>query len=415
MRRLLTFTVPALVALALPALAQANTGTVLSLAPSHHQVQVVGSNKVVSAYSFDGALRQVRRGTRLKFSASGSHLTNAKVLGTAKTFSFLGTVVRSDSGALVLSLGDSQKLRLTAKEISRSHASRRAHLGAHASTVSVAAELDALQPGESVVITESTDSAGSVTITLALGSGSGSGGSGGSGSGSGSGSGTSSGSEQSATGLVNNVGTDSFDILTSSGTDLTFQMQAEALSNDDLSPCDQVVVNYHSANKTLIADDVNDTGAPDAGPCSSGGDNSNDWIGTITAISGTSITIDAGAGNGGVQTFVVDDPAITAGFLVGDSVDLTYEPWNGQVAADQLAYSDTATSGVVTALTPAGSGFDTISMIDDYTGAAETFYVPVDLLEGQDVETGDDVDVSYYQAARGLTLDSLDDNGPAWS
>lgn len=411
MRRLLSFTVPVLVALALPALAQANTGTVLSLAPSHHQVQVVTSNKVVSAYSFDGALHQVRRGTRLKFSASGSHLTDAKVLGTAKTFSFLGTVVRSNSGALVLALGDSQKLRLTANEISRSHAARTAHIGAHANTVSVAAELNALQPGESVVVTESTDSAGNVTITLALDSVSGSGGSGGSGGGSGSGSG----SEQSATGLVNNVGTDSFDILTSSGADLTFQMQAESLANDDLSPCDQVVVNYHSANKTLIADDVNDTGAPDAGPCSSGGDNSNDWIGTITAISGTNLTIDAGADNGGVHTFVVDDPAITAGFLVGDSVDLTYEPWNGQVAADQLAYNDTATSGVVTALTPAGSGFDTISMTDDYTGAAETFYVPVDLLEGQGVEMGDDVDVSYYQAARGLTLDSLDDNGPAGS
>jgi hypothetical protein len=414
MRRLLSFTVPALVALALPAFAQANTGTVLSLAASHHQVQVVGSNKVVSAYSFSGALRQVRRGTRLKFSASGSHLTNAKVLGTAKTFSFLGMVVRSNSGALVVSLGDSQKLRLTAKDISRSHTSRTAHLGARASTGSVAAELSALQSGESVVITESTDSAGNVTITLALNSGGGSSGSGGSGN-SGGGSGSGSGSEQSATGLVNNVDTDSFDILTSSGADLTFQIQADALANDDLSPCDQVVVNYHSAAKTLIADDVNDTGAPDAGPCSSGGDNSNDWIGTVTAISGTSVTIDAGAGNGGVQTFVVDDPAITDGFLVGDSVDLTYEPWNGQVAADQLAYNDTATSGVVTALTPAGSGFDTISMIDDYTGAPETFYVPVDLLEGQDVEIGDDVDVSYYQAARGLTLDSLDDNGPAGS
>jgi hypothetical protein len=411
MRRLLSFTVPALVALALPAFAQANTGTVLSLAPSHHQVQVVGSNKVISAYSFNGALRQVRRGTRLKFSASGSHLTNAKVLGTAKTFSFLGTVVRSNSGALVLSLGDSQKLRLTAKDLSRSHTSRTARLRGHASTGSVAAELNSLQPGESVVITESTDSAGFVTITLTLAPGGGSGGSGSSGGGSGSGSG----SEQSATGLVNNVGTDSFDILTSSGADLTFQIQAAALANDDLSPCDQVVVNYHSSDKTLIADDVNDTGAPDAGPCSSGGDNSNDWIGTITAISGTSITIDAGAGNGGVQTFVVDDPAITDGFLVGDSMDLTYEPWNGQVAADQLAYNDTDTSGVVNALTPAGAGFDTISMIDDYTGAPETFDVPVDLLQGQDVENGDDVDVSYYQAARGLTLDSLDDNGPAGS
>jgi hypothetical protein len=402
MRRLLSFTVPALVALALPALAQASTGTVLSVAHSHHQVQVIGANKVVSAYSFSGHLHGVQRGTRLKFSASGSHLTDAKVLGTARTFSFLGTVVRSGSSALVLSLGDSQKLRLTGKELSHSHASRTARLSARTSTKSVTVELSALQPGESVVITESTDSAGNITITITLPSGGGS-----------DSQGQGSATEQSATGLVNNVGSDTFDVVTSSGADLTFQIQSQALANDDLSPCDQVVVNYHSAGKTLVADDVNDTGAPDAGPCSSGGENSNDWIGTITAISGTSITIDAGLGNGGVETFVVADPAITDGFLVGDSVDLTYEPWNGQVAADQLAYNDTETSGVVTGLTAAGSAFETISMIDDYSGDPETFYVPVALLQGQDVAIGDDVDVSYYQAARGLTLDSLDDNGPA--
>jgi len=404
MRRLLSFTVPALVALALPALAQASTGTVLSVANSHHQVQVIGANKVVSAYSFSGHLHGVQRGTRLKFSASGSRLTGAKVLGTAKTFSFLGTVVRSGSGALVLSLGDSQKLRLTGKQLGRAHASRTARLSARTSTKSVTVELNGLQPGESVVITESTDSAGNLTITITLPSGGGSGSQG-----------QGSGSEQSATGLVNNVGTDTFDIITSSGTDLSFHIQSQALANDDLSPCDQVVVNYHSANQTPTADDVNDTGAPDAGPCSSGGDNSNDWIGTITAISGTSITIDAGLGNGGAETFVVDDPAITDGFLVGDSVDLTYEPWNGQVAADQLAYNDTETSGVVTGLAAAGSGFETVSLIDDYSGEPETFYVPIDLLQGQDVEVGDDLDVSYYQATRGLTLDSLDDNGPAGS
>jgi hypothetical protein len=398
MRRLLSFTAPALVALALPALAQASTGTVLSVAHSHHQVQVIGANKVVSAYSFSGHLHGVQRGTRLKYSASGSRLTSAKTLGTTKMFSFLGTVVRSGNGALVLSLGDSEKLRLTAKQIGHSHSSRTART----STKSVTVEINGLQPGESVVITESTDSAGNVTITITLPSGGGSGSRGGG-----------SGSGLSATGLVNNVGTDTFDIITASGADLTFHMNAQALANNDLSPCDEVVVSYQSSNQTLTADDVNDSGAPDSGPCSSGGDNSNDWVGTITAVSGTSISIDAGLGNGGVETFAVDDPAITAGYLVGDSVDLTYEPWNNQNAADQLAYNDTETSGVVTGMAAAGTGFETVSMIDDYTDEPETFYVPVDLLQGQDVLVGDDLDVSYYQASIGLTLDSLDDNGPS--
>jgi hypothetical protein len=397
MRRLLSFTAPALVALALPALAQANTGTVLSVAHSHHEVQVIGANKVVSAYSFSGHLHGVNRGTRLKFSASGSHMSNTKVLGAAKSFSFLGTVVRSGNGALVLSLGDAQKLHLSAKQIGHTH---RAHTGKKSVTV----EINGLQPGESVIITETTDSAGNVTITLTLPSG---------GSSQGSGSGSGSGSGLSTTGLVNNVGTASFDIITSSGSDLTFHISAQALENDDLSPCDSVVVNYHSASGLLVADDVNDTGAPDAGPCSSGGDNSNDWIGTITAVSATSVTVDAGLGDGGVQTFGVDDPAITSGFLVGDSVDVTYEPWNNQTVADTISYNDTETSGVVTSMAAAGTGFETVSMVDDYTDEPETFFVPVNLLAGQDVEVGDDLDVSYYQAARGLTLDSLDDNGPS--
>jgi hypothetical protein len=407
MRRLLSFTAPALVALALPALAQANTGTVLAVGQSHHEVQIVAANKVVSAYSFSGHLRGVNRGTRLEFAANGSHITSSKVLGTAKTFSFVGTVVRSGNGALVLALGDSQKLRLSAKQISQTRKAHTARLSARTSSKSVTVEINGLQPGESVVITETTDSAGNVTITITLPAGGGSGSHGGGGSGSGSGSGLS------ATGLVNNVGTSSFDIITASGADLTFHISAQALSNDDVSPCDEVVVNYHSASGSLVADDVNDNGAPDSGPCSSGGDNSNDWIGTITTVSGTSITVDAGLGNGGVQTFAVDDPAITSGFLVGDSVDVTYEPWNNQTVADTISYNDTETSGVVTSMAAAGTGFETVSMIDDYTDEPETFYVPVDLLAGEDVQVGDDLDVSYYQAARGLTLDSLDDNGPS--
>ncbi|HEX3615773.1 MAG TPA: hypothetical protein VHU61_04495 [Solirubrobacteraceae bacterium] len=391
MRRLLSFTAPALVALALPALAQANTGTVLSVAHSHHELQVVGANKVVSAYSFSGHLHGLNRGTRLRFSTSGSHITSATVLGSAKAFSFLGTVARSGNGVLLLSLGDSQKLRLTARQIGHSHSAR-------TKGKSVSAEINGLQAGESVVITETTGSSGNVTITLTLPSGSGS---------------RHSGSALSATGLVNNVGTSSFDVITASGADLTFHVDAQALANDDLSPCDSVVVSYHSAGGSLVADDVNDNGAPDSGPCSSGSDSSNDWIGTITSVSGTSVTVDAGVDDGGVQTFAVDDPAITDGFLVGDSVDVTYEPWNNQTVADTISYNDTETSGVVTSLAPAGTGFESVSMIDDYTDAAETFNVPVALLDGEDVQVGDDLDVSYYQAASGLTLDSLDDNGPS--
>lgn len=413
MRRLLSFTAPVLVALALPALAQAKTGTVLSVAKSHHQVQIIGSNKRVSAYRYSGKLHGARRGSELHFAAKGSKITSARIVGTAKSFSFLATVVRSKNGALVLALGDSQTLHLSSSQV-RPHASGSApRLSARDTNITI--QINGLQPGETVIVTESTDSSGNITITITLpandGSGSGSGN--GSGDGSGSGSGDGSG-EQTAVGLVNTVTDNSFDIITPDGTDLTFRMNPDDLANVGMSPCDGVVVDYHTSGSVLLADDVTDNGAPDAGPCSSGGYAAGTWTGTITAVSATSITVDAGLGNGGPMTFTVDDPAITAGYLVGDSVNVTYEPWNGEVTADQVSYNDTQTSGAVTDLAAAGSGYETITMIDDWTDESETFYVPVDLLQGQDVQIGDDVSVSYYQSALGYTLDWLSDNGPTW-
>lgn len=396
MRRLLSFTAPLVAALALPALAQASTGTVLSVSKSHHQVQLIAPNKTVHAFSFRGKLRGATRGSELSYTASGSRITRARVLGIAHSFSFLATVVRSKNGALVLSLGDSQQLHLTTRELGSSKSSSAA---LHARSGNITVNINGLQPGQTVIVTESTDASGNVTITITLPSG----GAGGFGS------------ELSASGLVNNVGDDSFDIITADGSDLNFHMNAEALANVGMDSCDQVVVTYHTDDEMMIADSVVDNGPPDTGACSTGSDDPGDWIGTITAISATSVTVDAGAGNGGPQTFEVQDPSVTLGFLVGDSVDVSFEQDGSQFIADNISYNDQPTSGVVTAMASVGDGFDTITMIDDYTQQSETFYASDDLLQGQGVSIGDDVSVSYYQAARGLTLDCLQDNGPASS
>jgi hypothetical protein len=405
MRRLTSFTATLVAALALPAIAQASTGTVLSVSHHHHELQLVSSNKSVHSFSFSGKLAGVTRGTKLSYAASGAHITRARATGTATSFSFLGTVVRSGSGALVLSLGDSQNLRLTSKQLNaRSH--KPSARGGSSGGKSLTVNINGLQPGETVEVTESTDAAGNVTITITLPNGSGSGSSSG-------GSGSGGGSESTATGLVNNVNTDSFDIITASGSDLTFHMAASALANVDMSSCDSVVVSYHTAAQAMTADNVVDNGAPNSGTCSDGGSDGSDWVGTVTAVSATTITVDAGAGNGGPQTFSVGDPAITLGYLIGDSVDVSYEQDGSQYVADTISYNDTPTSGVVTAMTNLGAGFYSVTMTDDYSGDSETFYVPEALLDGQDVQIGDDLSVSYYQATRGLTLDYLEDDGPA--
>lgn len=384
MRRLVSLITPVLVTLVLPALAQASTGTVLSVSQQPRVVQIVAANKVVHAYRFTGHLHGVQRGTELSFAVSGSRITRAHTLGISRSFSFLATVVQSKGGSILLSLGDAHRLRLTSQQLSGGKAR-----GGNAVSASD------LQTGETVVVTESTSRSGDVTATITLPSSGGSV------------------TELTATGLVNNVGTDSFDIITSDNSDLTFQMDATDLANVDMNSCDEVSVTYHLSGQLMIADTVTDNGPPDSGPCVDGGSGGGDVIGTITAVSGTSITVDAGAANGGVQTFGASDPSVTDGFIVGDSVDVTYEQDGPDFYADDVEYNDTPTSGVVQSITSSSAGFDTITMIDDYSDQSETFFVPDDLIDGQGVQIGDDVSVSYYQAARGLTLDSLEDNGPA--
>jgi hypothetical protein len=402
MRRLFSFITAVLVTLALPALAQARTGTVLSLSQQRHVVQIVAANKVVHAYGFTGHLHGVRHGTELSFAASGSRITHAHSVGISRSFSFLATVVRSTSGTLVLSLGDAHHLRLTGKQLSATkprvgdRPAMRSHgVSARASTGNATINISGLQAGQTVVVTESTDTSGNVTITITLPSGDGSG------------------TDMTATGLVNNIGTDTFDIITSDDSDLNFDMDAADLANVGMSSCDEVIVKYHVDDQMMIADTVTDDGPPNSGPCMDGGDGDGDVIGTVTALSATSITVDAGAANGGIQTFGVSDPSVTEGFIVGDSVDVTYEQDGPDFYADDVEYNDTPTSGVVQAIATSAAGFETITLIDDSSDQYETFFVPDDLIYGQGIQLGDDVSVSYYQAASGLTLDSLDDNGPA--
>jgi hypothetical protein len=398
MRRLTTFSATLLAALALPALAQASTGTVLSLTQKHHLVQIISSNKAVHAYSFTGKLAGVTRGTNLSYSVAGTRITHARAVGVAHSFSFFGTVVTSHGGGLVLALADSRHLRLSSRQLGgqqlgKTHPGVRAHAG---DARSITVNINGLTPGQTVEVTESIDSSGNLTVTITLPSAGG----------------TGSGGELSASGTVNNVNDDSFDIITSDGSDLNFHMAAGALANVGMSSCDEVVVTYHQDAQMMIADNVVDNGPPDTGVCSGNGSGEGgDWIGTVTAVSATSITVDAGADSGGSQTFTAGDPSVTVGFLVGDSVDVSYEQDGAQWVADDVSYNDTPTSDVLTAIADAGNGYDKLTMVDDYTNQSETFYAPTDLLDGQGVQIGDDLSVSYYQAAAGLTLDYLEDDG----
>jgi hypothetical protein len=404
-RRVFSFTAPLLVALALPALAQANTGTVLTVSPSQHQVQLVSQSDVVQGYSYRGhLLDRVERGTRLAFATAHSRIIHARAFGKASKFSFLGKVVGSNKGALVLALADSQRLSLATKHTTAhrgGRVERRGHCDS-SSTPTVTININ-VQSGETVLVTETTDSSGDVTVTISSPP-----------------AGESEfGPALTATGVVDNVGNSYFNITTGDQSNLNFHVAAATLAGLKLSPCDSVVVTYHTDDQLLIADNVVDNGPSRSASCSSGdgsGSSSGaieaDWIGTITAVSPTSVTVD-GSGNAGTQTFSVEQPSITSGFLVGDDVNVTYAQDGTTFVAKAIAYYNSLTSGVVTALAQAGSGFDTITLTDDQSSQSETFYVSAAVLQGQGALVGDDVSISYYQAARGLTVDHLHDNGPA--
>jgi membrane-bound inhibitor of C-type lysozyme len=398
MRRLFVLTAPMLAALAVlaaPALAQASTGTVLSVSQPKHQVQLVTADKVVHAYRFGGHLQGVQQGTRLAFKAKGSHLTRARAFGKAKTFSFLGKVVQSGQTGVVLSLADSQLMHL-ATGTSSSHAGL--HANCHTSSTPTVTINFNLASGQTVMVTETTDSSGNVTMTITIPPGNES----------------QFGPEQTATGTVTSAGTAEFEIATADHSTLRFHMDPAALAAVGMSTGDAVVVSYHTDDQLLVADNVVDSG-PSASSSGSGGGSSagggaleGSATGTITAVSASSITIATGATT--TQTFSAQSASVTHGFIVGDAVNVTYEQDGSKFVADSVAYDNTLTSGVVTALAQAGTGYDTVTMTDDTSAQSEMFYLPTALLSGQGALVGDDISVAYYQATRGLTIDHLQDN-----
>jgi hypothetical protein len=396
-RRAITLTV-ALASFALPAssLAASSHGTVLSVDRSHHLVQVVDAAHHVHAYRYGGSAN-VRSGSRIRFHVSGKDISAVKNLGQSSTVTFYAKVVGSRAQALVLRLADGNRLTIGGKQLRHAKASAprgrsHAHAIAKTSTQPIAINIEGLQTGETVLVTESTDAQGNLTITIEL-------------------TGTSSGStvsEQQASGVVSDVQSSTFAVTTADGSVLNLHMAEEALANLNISVCDQVTVSYHQDAGMFIADNAQDGGPATTGACAgdgSGGDQ--DAVGGITSVSGTSVTIDQGAGQGPL-TFTVADPSITSGYSVGDVVDVTYTQLaNGSLDASDVQYVENDATGVVTAVS-AGS----VTISDGSTGNPATFTADPTTGTFDGVHVGDVVDVTYHVAAGGgMVADNLDNGG----
>lgn len=251
----------------------------------------------------------------------------------------------------------------------------------------VAINILGLQPGVTVLVTETVSADGRVTVTITLPP-------------------SNTTVQQSASGVVTDVEDDAFEMAASGGADLRLHMAAGQLSNLDLQPCQTVEVTYHQDAGLLIADDVQVTGTSSSGDCTA----TSDATGPITEIYGSTITI---GGSAGPMTFGVASSDLIDGFRTGDVVDVTYvQNGDGTLTATDVEYVELNASGTVTAVTP-----QSVTITDSATGASETFVADPSLglqlctraFDG--IHVGDQIDVTYHQSAAGLVADSVDDPG----
>ena len=326
----------------------------------------------------------------------------------ARTFSFYARVVKSSAKGLIVRTADGKQLSFSAAQIARKRApvtkghkhhkhhkarkghksSARAALDPATSPGAIAINIVGLQPGVTVLITEAIDQNGNITITITLPPLSVTG-------------------QQNASGLVNEVDSDAFQITTGDGSVLRLHMAQSDLSNLNLQTCNTVDVTYHQDAGMLIADNVKVTGASTSGDCSP----TTDATGIITEVSGSGLTINT---DSGPLTFTVASPDVTNGFQSGDVVDVTYtENADGTLNATAVQYVEQDASGVVTAVSATS-----LAITDSGTGHSETF--TADPSQGlqmftyafNGVKIGDQVDLTYHQSAGSLVADTVNDRPP---
>ncbi len=397
MRRVALAAAAALFAFPASALAASSSGVVLSVDTRHHAIQVVDSTHIVHAYGYQGRLPKLHAGTVISFRRTGlaiNHVT--AVSNQSRSVAFYGRVVRSSSAGLVLRLADGRLVTFSSKQITRKRvkpAARHKRPIAHAADLQVTSSgvtvnIQGLQPGVTVLITESVDSLGNVTITITL-------------------PGPSApvvNGEQQASGVVTEVDSDAFVVLTGDGSSLRLHMAQNSLANLALNICDGVDVTYHQDAGLLIADNVNDSGPASSSDCS-GNQTEQDVVGAITQVTSDSVTINSDRGD---LTFSLDPSSgITQGFGVGDLVDVTYsQNSDGSLSANDVEYVERDATGVVTAVSNGA-----VTITDDNTGQPAVFAADPSLGLFDGVAVGDQVDVTYHQSGGQLVTDALSDGG----
>lgn len=161
-----------------PASASTSRGIVLSVDRSRHELQVIDAAHAVHLYRVRGRLPVLAHGSAIHFHRSGDVLSHVRGAGSSATVAFYGQVVRSSARGLALTAADGHTIRLSRKQLAGTGGPQRrprarvlatVALGVHPAagrTNGSALDPLSLQPGVTVLVTESTDAFGHVTITI---------------------------------------------------------------------------------------------------------------------------------------------------------------------------------------------------------------------------------------------------------
>ncbi|MHB8691479.1 MAG: hypothetical protein ACYDHH_09560 [Solirubrobacteraceae bacterium] len=321
MQRITMLTAFALLAFPASSMAAGTNGTVLSVDSHHHAIQVVDATHVVHAYQYQGRLPRVSTGSKITFKLGGSTISHVKAVAKrSHSVSYYARVVKSSHSGLVLALSDGKQVhfnsgQLTHKLLHAKHSARlvrsvRANLTAAVSAGNVTVNILGLEPGVTVMVTQSTDANGNVTITITLPTT----GPGGQPVGGGSG--------QDEIGTITKVSSTSVTVNTQDNGPMTFLVDTPDVSSG-FAVGDVVDVTYDQLSSgALDASDIEYV--------------QSDGTGVVTAVSTGSITFTDDS-TGQPVTFTANPSDLMFdGVAVGDWVDVTYHISAGQTVVDQV-------------------------------------------------------------------------------
>jgi hypothetical protein len=209
-----------------------------------------------------------------------------------------------------------------------------------------------------------------------------------------------------ARGTVVEVGPGALAVQTKDGSTMRFTIAGSLLATLQPSICDTVTVNYHQAGASLLADKVQFNTASALAACDNAGNGGSggpgqDVVGTVTQMTLTTVTISSSGG--GSMTFGAG-VELTAGFILGDQVDVTYNPSGGSLLASDINYQSQDAIGTVTAVS---TGSVTIVLSD--SGQVQTFTDDPTNGTFDGISVGDQIDVTYHLSSGLPSIDSVSD------